>query len=173
MTSLIIPQISVVDAFVSVNRGFVGGKETGVNDGTFVRWIQKQTGNAPPDPWCSSLQAKAGWMVLRDRWPVPLSASCKAVGDWAERMGCLFDVPKVGALHLFWHEKDARGPRFAHVGCPFEVLGPKKVHNVEGNTTEPAGSNDLAKSREGTGCYEKVRDVASKDRFVYWWLALH
>lgn len=166
------PVISVVRAFVNINRGFLGGKETGINDGEFVKWIQRQTDNRPPDPWCASMQSKAGYMLLGNEWPVPLSASCKAIGDWAERNGILIDTPQVGALMLFWHEKDSRGARFAHIACVDSVISATKVVTVEGNTTEPKGSSDLAKSRDGNGCYSKTRDVQPKDRFVPWWLAL-
>lgn len=156
-------------SFVNINRGFVGGRETGVNDGTFVRWIDGATDQAPPAPWCASQQAKCGTMLLYHFWPVPTSAECKQLGDWAERRGCLHAEPAFGALGLVWHEKDSRGPRFAHV---YAVEQPKKdpdgkIGTLEGNTSEKAGL-----SNEGTGSFRKLRPVAPKDRFVYWWEVL-
>lgn len=159
--------ISMVDAFVNVNKAFAGARESGVNDGTFVRWVQQQTGNAPPDPWCSSMQAKIGHAVLAEKWPVPLTASCKAVGDWAEKNKCLETAPMVGALMLFWGEKDPRGARFNHIGCVIKVIDSSTVVTIEGNTSEPQ-----ARIRDGTGCFQKTRNVEARDRFVYWWQAL-
>jgi hypothetical protein len=172
VVNITIPTISVVHAYINIQRGFIGGHETGINDGEFVKWIQRTTGNAPPDAWCASQAAKAGVMLLGDQWPVPLSGSCKTIGDWAERKGILFEIPKAGAIHLLWHERHSLGPRFGHAAGVLEVLGPNRVHNSEGNTTPPKSSNDIAKSRDGNGSYEKTRDVDPRDRFIYWWLAL-
>lgn len=161
------PVIDVVTAFVNMNRACVGAKETGVNDGTFVRWVQSQTGNAPPDPWCASLQAKIGYALLGDKWPVPLSAACKAVGEWASRNQCLITEPAVGALMLFWGEQDSRGARFNHIGCVTQVIDARTVATVEGNTSEGPG-----RIREGSGCFARVRKIEKGDAFVYWWIPL-
>jgi hypothetical protein len=159
--------IPVIDAFVNINRACKGAKESGVNAGTFVTWVQQQTGNANGDPWCASLQAKVGFALLRDKWPVPLTAACKAVGDWATKQGCLKTEPQVGSLMLFWGEKDSRGARFNHIGCVIKVIDSNTVVTIEGNTSEGPGL-----IREGAGCFERTRNIGPRDRFVFWWEAL-
>lgn len=158
------PSIDVIQAFVNANKAFAGAKEEGVNSGTFVKWVQSQTGNAPPDPWCSSMQAKIGHAILGDKWPVPLTASCKAVGDWAEKNGVLKTEPAVGALMLFWGEHDKRGARFNHIGCVTRIIDSNTINTIEGNTSE-----ESARVRDGTGCYPRTRDIRGGDRFVFWW----
>jgi len=157
-------QIDIVKAFVNINKGFIGGMEVQVNDGEFVKWLDKTTKQSPPAPWCASMQAKAGQMLLGERWPVPLSASCQALADWAVLKGVLKKEPAVGALMLFWHQKDSRGPRFAHIACVTGILTPDHLATAEGNTS---GEKGLA--NEGTGAFAKVRIPLAEDRFIHWW----
>lgn len=159
-----VPTIDVITAFVNANKAFVGAKEVQVNTGTFVQWVQQATGNAPPDPWCASMQGKIGHAILGDKWPVPLTASCKAVGDWAQKNNVLETAPEVGALMLFYGENDSRGARFNHIGCVVKVIDSNTVQTIEGNTSEPS-----SRVRDGTGCFLKTRDIRSYDRFVMWW----
>jgi hypothetical protein len=168
---LVIPQIDIVKGFINVNRALTGGLEEGVNAGTFVRWILAVTGNQIGAPWCAAGQTKAGVALLGSRWPVPRTAEVKGITDWARKNHCLMPEPALGALMAFWHEKDSRGPRFAHIGAVLEILAPKRVRTSEGNTSGgPAAGGKVV--REGNGFYEKIRDVQPKDAFVYWWLML-
>jgi hypothetical protein len=172
MTLASIPQIDLVTVYCNINRGFIGALEEGVNDGTFVRWVLSQTGNSKGDPWCCSGQQKAGHMMLRDKWPQPLTAECKAIGDWATRTQCLLEVPAVGSQMLFWHQQDSRGPRFAHIGCVLEVIDLHTVRTSEGNTTGGTVRPGGTVVREGNGWYEKIRTIEPLDRFCYWWIPL-
>lgn len=167
----VIPSISIVDAFVNANLALVGGVETGINDGEFVKWVLHETGNEKGAAWCAAMQVKALRSVIRDKMPIPKSAEVKQITDWASKKQCLIAEPVRGAMMAFWHQKDSRGPRFAHIGCVIEVLGQNTVRTVEGNTSpgvRPGGKV----VREGNGCYEKIREIEISDAFVYWWIPM-
>lgn len=149
--------LSAVELVLHVARATVGAGEVGgPNAGPFVERCQKITGNKPPDPWCASFVAMVGVEALGADWPVPKTASCTALGEWAKAQGALYTSPLVGDIFLLHF---ASLGRFAHTG--FILTASDLPRTIEGNT-------NVDGSREGWLVAERTRRFGLNDRFVRW-----
>jgi hypothetical protein len=83
---------------------------------------------------------------------------CATLASAADKKGLLRTLPEPGAIFLVWSPSKGR---FNHTG--FLIL-PAQIgwHTVEGNTS-PDGSP------EGTGVFERVRELKDEARFIHWW----
>jgi hypothetical protein len=120
---------------------------TGQNDGAWVEAIQRVTGNKKGDAWCASYVSVA--LALHyggsKANPLPMTASCDELLEFARKKGWLSETPKVGAVGLVMkNETDA-----VHT---FLVTDVKRlsIHTIEGNTNEEG-------ARDGYGVFEKSR----------------
>lgn len=135
----------------------VGAMEIDANAGPYVERVLKLTGLGKGYPWCAAHVCNVGVAALGSRWPVPHTASCAQLGEWAQSKGVLRTEPTPGAIFLLYFPSHKR---FAHTGF---CLGDSKTN--EGNTNTDG-------SRDGWLVAERTRKWGSQDRFVYWWEAM-
>lgn len=128
------------------------------NDGYMIRAIQAATGNAPPEKWCASFVAYVGRGILGARWPLPATASCDDLLEFARRHAWLVeasDGPERGDVFLQLRTAaDA-----IHTGFVTGVDQARRFRTIEGNTNG-GGSSD------GDGVYRRTRGGAA-DRATY------
>src|SRR5688500_1060182 len=106
--------------------------------------------------------------VGRSSWPLPATASCYVLGEFAQRREVLVKEPRAGDVFL---QYNSILRRFAHTGIVVRVdaervTGGEKWYEcttIEGNTNEDG-------SREGEGVYCRTRRLypGVGDRFVRW-----
>ncbi|MCC7196365.1 MAG: hypothetical protein IT356_12500 [Gemmatimonadaceae bacterium] len=133
---------------------FVREEPVGSNAGQAVEAMLKLTGLGKGQPWCAAFLALVGDAALGARWPLPLTASCVALGTFATAKGCLLTTPAVGDVFLLWYPKLNR---FAHTGLVTGDAG----QTIEGNTSGGG-------SREGWGVFERTRTWDARTRFIRW-----
>ena len=141
--------------------------EESQNWGQAVSMYLRKVGHTTPQPWCAAFVSWVGWHALHDpltgksEWPVPLTAGCKAMGEWAAKAEVLEEAGAPGMLYLLHYPKLGR---FGHVGF---LLAPTGKENewfvIDGNTNSDG-------SREGYKvCFRKrVIDPERNHRFVNW-----
>lgn len=153
--------ITPIDVLVRVSYATVGAQEVpaGSNKGSFVERCQQLTGSAPGSPWCASWLYMVGLVSLGADWPLPNTAGCQVLADFAMRHGVFMPKPERGDVFVIWHEKLGR---FGHTGI---VIDPVKSTTVSANTTAPGQSGD---SREGWTVAAKPWPFTAKDRFIRW-----
>jgi hypothetical protein len=106
--------------------------------------------------------------ALRSTWPLPATASCYELGEFARERGWLLEKPALGDVFLL-HSKELK--RFAHTGVVVELVqsygsGAEASYvctTVEGNTNADG-------SRNGNTTLRKTRrfSIANGDRFIRW-----
>lgn len=160
--------LEATELVLRVARGPIGACEVpaGSNRGPFVRRCLKAAGLDEGYPWCVGFAQLAGRTALGKLWPLPVTAGCAIVGEWATKRGILHDTPEPGDLFLLRAlVKDKEHPaglwRFAHTGF---IDGPKEPEGwptLEGNTSGEG-------SREGWIVAARHRNFGPADRFVRW-----
>lgn len=161
--------LDAVDLVLRVAHATLGAAESppNTNAGPYVERILKTTGNRKGDPWCAAWVANIGVTALRAAWPVPRTASCQALADWARKEKVRFLATagaQPGDLFLLWYPKLNR---FAHVGFVQSVNKDGSIVTLEGNTSLP-GDNNPATSREGWLVASKTRRLQANDRLIRW-----
>lgn len=132
---------------VPVAELFVGWvrETTGKNDGPWVEAIQRTTGNKKGDPWCASFVNFVLDIAYRDLNPLPSTASCDVLLEFAKKRGLLTDKPVPGDVFLVMNTPtDA-----THTGIVTEVFA-DRVATIEGNTNRQG-------AREGNGVWARER----------------
>lgn len=121
----------------------------GPNDGTWVSFFQRFTGNRPGDSWCASFVSLVLDITYRGISPLRRTASCDNLLAEATRKGfvALADgKPQVD--DLFFYVRTAPGVSDAHhVGIVTEVTAAGVV-GIAGNTSADGRSSN------GTGVFE-------------------
>jgi hypothetical protein len=150
--------MSDVDQVLAAARAlrFVREEPLGSNAGQAVEAFLKLTGLGKGHPWCAAGVAYAGNAALGSRWPLPLTASCVALGQFAQKKKVLVTEPAVGDVFLLWLTVNGV-QRFAHTGF---------VTALPGSTSE--GNTSGGGSREGWGWFERERKWKPEDRFIRW-----
>lgn len=144
------------------------------NHGRFVEAILASTGNEPGQPWCASAVYYVGNGELGKAWPLPRTASCDVLLEFAFATGMLYgntlamdmlvkgkrltpeaglqrtSPPKFGDVFL-----RMKSPVDAtHTGFVNTPLAPAAgFHTYEGNAADPL----LPPSDNGDGFYARVR----------------
>jgi len=158
-------EIDVVELVLRVEAAKQGAGEipAGSNAGPYPERVLGVTGNHKGDPWCASDVSDTGHIALQERWPMPLTASCQALADFARKKKILYPEPKRGDLWLRWSPSLKR---FAHVGFVLSV-SPDRMHiEVQaGNTIRPGQAGDV---REGWLNWVRVEPIGPNDRFARW-----
>lgn len=170
--------IAAANALVGV------GEEGGNNRGRMVELFLKEVRQPPGLPWCAAFVHHVGYWALYERetqrssWPLPATASCWELGEFARTHGILSRTPQFGDVFLQYKPELKR---FAHTGFIERVeslrrqriAGPAGRGNVERlvyrcNTIE--GNTNAEGSREGDSTLRKVRELCAEDgdRFVRW-----
>lgn len=147
-----------VDLLLRVASATEGATEIGNNAGPYVTRVLKRTGLSAGNPWCAAWIADVGRIAFDSRWPLPLTASCWQLGDFAYRKGALAETPEVGDVFLLHYPSLNR---FAHTGLVTEVLPDGRIRTLEGNTNDGG-------SREGWGVFRRTRTPGARDRFIRW-----
>lgn len=150
--------ITPQELVIRVAMATIGAQEVGPNAGAYVERALKLTGLPIGNPWCAAWIAVVGKAALPETWPVPLTASCYALGEWAKKKNCLLTTPTPGAIFLVWR---ASLNRFAHTGIVVDG-----ADTISGNTTVPGQAGD---PREGWAVVRKVWSYRPEDRFIAWW----
>jgi hypothetical protein len=155
---------------------FVGLREQGGNNrGLMVELFLRGVNQQPGAPWCAAFVHHVGkWshfdhVVDVSSWPLPATASCWMLGQFAKETGVLKDEPMAGDVFL-QYKPELR--RFGHAGIVANVVeegftpggnGWFDCDTIEGNTNE-------AGERDGDGVILKLRRFypAIGDRFIRW-----
>lgn len=138
--------------------------EQGENKGQVVEAMLKRVGLGGGYPWCAAavhLWGEAAcWnpVTSKSSWPLPATAGCAVLGEFAEKKKILKTTPQVGDVFLIWHESLKR---FGHTGVVTHVNADGTYLTLEGNTNN-------THSREGYGVFALKRTVRPKDRFIRW-----
>lgn len=161
---------------VATAGAFVGfAEEGGNNKGQVVERMLRDVSQLPGQPWCAAFVHHVGyWSQYQhatgtSSWPLPPTASCYELGEYARRNGALVDYPCGGDVFLLW---SAGLKRFAHTGVIVSVdrsaTGEFFCTTIEGNT-------DAGGSREGDAVMLKRRSFvpARGDRFIRWLRLIH
>lgn len=135
---------------VSVAELFVGWvrETTGKNDGPWVEAIQRTTGNKRGDPWCASFVNFVIDIAYRDLNPLPATASCDVLLQFARKHNLLTTKPESGDVFLVMRNRNDA----IHTGIVTEVLA-DTVRTIEGNTNREG-------AREGNGVWVRERPRA-------------
>jgi hypothetical protein len=130
-----------------IARRFTFVREVGgANDGSWVNFFQRFTGNRVGDSWCASFVSMVLDIAYRGLCPLKRSASCQALLDQANTRGWVV----AGAPQpddLFFYTDDAGHAH--HVGIVTGVNA-TEVTGIAGNTSEDG------KSVNGTGVFEHL-----------------
>ena len=135
---------------VPVAELFVGWvrETTGKNDGPWVEAIQRTTGNKKGDPWCASFVNWVLDIAYRDMNPLPATASCDVLLEFARKNQLLTSTPQPGDVFLVMRTKNDA----IHTGIVTEVKA-DTVKTIEGNTHREG-------AREGNGVWARERQRA-------------
>jgi hypothetical protein len=135
---------------VPVAELFVGWvrETTGKNDGPWVEAIQRTTGNKKGDPWCASFVNWVLDIAYRDMNPLPATASCDVLLEFARKNQLLTSTPQPGDVFLVMRTKNDA----IHTGIVTEVKA-DTVKTIEGNTNREG-------AREGNGVWARERPRA-------------
>ena len=135
---------------VPVAELFVGWvrETTGKNDGPWVEAIQRTTGNKKGDPWCASFVNWVLDIAYRDMNPLPATASCDVLLEFARKNQLLTNTPQPGDVFLVMRTKNDA----IHTGIVTEVKA-DTVKTIEGTTNREG-------AREGNGVWARERQRA-------------
>lgn len=131
---------------LQVASGEVGVKEQplGSNFGPRVGQYLAVTGIRRPAFWCAAWVAWVGQSALGDAWPLPLSASCDVLLDYARRHRCLSSSPSAGDVFLVLaSDNDA-----THTGLVTGInAGGVTFGTIEGNSNDGGSRNGIEVAR--------------------------
>lgn len=159
---------------IACASGFIGLAEEGDNRGQMIERFLAEVRQPPGMPWCAAFVHHVGYWSHYDHvmgigsWPLPATASCWELGEYARTRGILKKDPREGDVFLAWN-KDLK--RFAHTGIVVAVersipFGEDVVHHcitIEGNTNK-------AGEREGRYTLQRNRRLSTLngDRVIRW-----
>jgi hypothetical protein len=132
-------------SLTAIARHFLFVREVGApNDGAWVSFMQRRTGNSPGDSWCASFVCLVLDIAYRSLTPLVRSASCQVLLDDARRHGFVLPAGTPPAVDdLFFYVNDEGHAH--HVGI---VTGVSPLTGIAGNTSEDGRSSN------GTGVFE-------------------
>lgn len=158
---------------IAAANAFVGLKEEGGdNRGQVVEFMLAQVKQPPGQPWCAAFVYHIGYSAHydsrlgRSSWPLPATASCQDLYDFANPLEAVMTEPMEGDVFLVWRPKLKR---FAHTGFVVSVDdvleepgGPRYLcTTVEGNTNTDGSAN-------GNAALRRARTFGASDRFIRW-----
>lgn len=148
-----------------------GGNNSGLMIGRFLRGVGMPEGQ----PWCAAFVHHVGYWshfdprIGKTSWPLPATASCYVLGDFAKKKQVLERVPVDGDVFLLFRPTLGR---FAHAGIVARIIDAGHTpggspwfdcHTIEGNSNEDG-------SRDATSVVRIVRRFYpdAGDRFIRW-----
>ena len=161
---------------VAAATSFVGIGEEGCNNrGQVVELFLREVRQPPGQPWCAAFVHHVGFWshwdhaVAKSSWPLPATASCWELGEFARVRGILLKDPQPGDVFLVFSKQFQR---FAHTGVVAAVnrvlATPAGDTAYEATTIEGNTSDDG--SREGRTTLVRTRrlSIRAGDRFIRW-----
>jgi hypothetical protein len=159
---------------ITTATALVGIQESGHNRGQMVELMLMEVGQLPGAPWCAAFVHHAGYWSHFDHalgkssWPLPRTASCWELGEFARVRGVRRSTPESGDVFLV---HDASLGRFAHTGIIVRVdacLG--NGTDVEHLCTTIEGNSNEDGAREGVAAVRRTRRFSRDrgDRFIRW-----
>jgi hypothetical protein len=149
-------------------RQFKFVRETKGNRGRWVEALQRIGGTSTGQPWCACYVCAILGLWFDDKPPIPYTASCDDILNWARANDCLRTEPAPAALFLVMaNPNDA-----THVGFVTEDIAKVRFGTLEGNASDP----DKPPTREGWGVFERTtkhpraRKRSPNILYVWWWL---
>lgn len=160
---------------IAAASSFIGiGEEGGSNRGQVVDLFLRQVRQPPGQPWCAAFVHHVGYWSHFDHgarsssWPLPATASCWELGQFARARAVLRSDPEAGDVFLVFSPELKR---FAHTGIVVAVAKTEASPDdsvytcttIEGNTSDDG-------SREGRATLARQRTFSLKrgDRFIRW-----
>lgn len=159
---------------IAAANAFIGfAEQGGDNRGQVVERFLAEVNQPPGAPWCAAFLYHVGYhsqfdhTTRRSTWPLPATASCEALAQYADSRGVLERQPATGDVFLLYSRVLGR---FAHTGIVVAIEprrpGVRDVHlclTIEGNTNDDG-------SRDGFATLRKVRTFREADghRFIRW-----
>ena len=159
---------------VAAATAFIGLGEEGDNRGQMVELFLREVRQPPGQPWCAAFVHHVGYWSHYDHaarqssWPLPPTASCWQLGDFARQENLIDTEPVPGDVFLLYFPTLQR---FAHTGVVVSLDRTMQRTNdriyicttIEGNTNEDG-------AREGRMTLQKTRrfSVRNGDRFIRW-----
>jgi hypothetical protein len=160
---------------VAAANAFVGlGEDGGDNRGQMVEHFLSEVRQPPGQPWCAAFVYHVGYWSHYDHrdaassWPLPATASCWELGEFARVRAVLRKEPTAGDVFLLYVSSLKR---FAHTGI---IVGVQSRQEAPGDViyscTTVEGNTNADGSREGTMTLRKTRRFSLKngDRFIRW-----
>lgn len=143
-------------------------EQGGPNCGQFVETVLKFCGLGKGYPWCAAYVSYIGTKALtpvggKSAWPLPKTAGCAVLGDFAAKHDLLRTRPAPGDVFLVYFPKLKR---FAHTG--FIVGNVQELSDGRWEATTIEGNTSDNGSREGWGTLKRQRKFGPNDRFVRW-----
>lgn len=130
-------------------------EKTNQNDGPWVEAILRVTGNAKGDPWCAAFVSFVLCIVNGGTSPLPMTASCQAIREYAVAHGMLTTTPDAGDVFLLLD-----GANHAHhTGFCASQVADGVFSTIEGNTNDNG-------SRDGYGVFARRRSLTPSILFV-------
>lgn len=119
---------------------------TNHNDGRWVEAILRLVGHTKGAPWCAGFVCLVLDIAFKGHNPLPKTASCDVLLEFARKQGWLQEEPIAGDVFLLMKTKtDA-----VHTGI-VTAVGQVSVKTIEGNTNEGG-------SRDGWGVFARERN---------------
>jgi hypothetical protein len=129
-------------SLIAVFRHLLFVRESAPNDGFWVNFIQRFTGNRVGDSWCASVVSLVLDIAYRGKSPIGKSAACQVLLDRARAKGFVVSgEPQPEDLFFY---VNAAG-RAHHVGI---VTSVHPLVGIAGNTSPDGASSN------GTGVFE-------------------
>lgn len=154
--------LDVIDLVLRVASKSTGACESppASNAGPYVERILKRCGLGKGYPWCAADVSDTGAIALGKHWPLPITASCVALGEFASKHHVLAETPMRGDVFLIWEHVQGVW-RFGHTGFIIDVQQGLTCSTHEGNTSGGG-------SREGWLAADRIRTFGPKDRYIRW-----
>lgn len=167
-----IKQLTAIEQFIAAAKVLRNIQEHGQpNEGEMVNTLLKSVGLGPGYPWCAAYVSYVGRNAFlnedeptKSAWPLPMTAACGILGEYAAKHAVLVDEAQRGDLFLLKLTVDGVN-RFAHVGVI--LSGPDaqgRYSTIEGNTNDGDGSREGFK----VSMRRRVINPANGHRFVRW-----
>ncbi len=159
---------------IAAATSFVGLGEEGDNRGQMVELFLREVGQPAGQPWCAAFVYHVGYWAhydhaaARSSWPLPATASCWVLADFARRHKLLASEPQVGDVFLLYFPTLKR---YAHTGI---VVGVDQAIGSGGDAvyvcTTVEGNTNYEGARDGRLTLQKTRrfSVKNGDRFIRW-----
>jgi hypothetical protein len=125
-TMPMIPRTPLTPTFlIAAAAALVGVREDGdTSCGWMIELFLRGVNQPPGEPWSAAFVHHVGYWshfepgAERSSWPLPSTASCDVLAQYARAKRVLHDEPQAGDVFLIWHAPTAS---FAHTGIVARV----------------------------------------------------